>query len=113
MLPQMLLLLALSTGADKPEAALCGRWDYAKNDQTYYRFFPDGTFKFVTPTETLLGAYRVLSGGVFELLYHEQADQFGPRKQVEYKYKVMGDTLKIKVGGQWVTYKRPLPEEPD
>ena len=90
-----------ATAADNDK--IVGRWDNALSDVAYLRLNDDGTFKDVALLGSKEGKYRILSGDVIELDW--PGTLYG-RNTVEIKYKLDGDTLELKLSGQWVKYKR-------
>jgi hypothetical protein len=82
---------------------IIGRWDNPVSDSAYIRFNNDGTFKEVALLKTTEGTYRFLSKEVMEwrfpgVIYGENI--------VEIKYRLYGDTLELKLLGNWVKYSR-------
>jgi hypothetical protein len=82
---------------------IVGRWDHPPTDVAYVRFYADGTFKSVALLGTQTGKYRLLGDGVIEL---DTPGVIYGRNQVEIKYCLSGDTLELKMGGEWIKFKR-------
>ncbi len=82
---------------------IVARWDNAVTDNAYIRFNDDGTFKEVTILGTTEGKYCLLSKEAIEL---DVPGLLYGRNVTEFKYKMSGDTLELKLLGQWVKYKR-------
>ena len=82
---------------------ILGRWDNPLTDAAYIRFSDDGTFKDVGLLKVTEGTYRFISSEVLEwrfpgVIYGENV--------VEIKYRLNGDTLELKLLGNWVKYSR-------
>jgi hypothetical protein len=104
----VVLILVLTGVAAMPAQAgdkedIVGRWDHPTVESNYVRFYADGTFKSVALLDTAVGKYRLLGDGVIEL---DTPGIIYGRNQVEIKYRLSGDTLELKVYGEWVKYKR-------
>jgi hypothetical protein len=100
----LLCLLCLVIPAQAGDAEdIVGRWDNPLNDAAYIRFNADGTYKDVFLLGSREGKYRLLSKEVME--FDVPGAIYG-RNLIEKKFKLDGDTLEVKVGDQWVKYKR-------
>jgi hypothetical protein len=82
---------------------IVGRWDHPYTDAAYIRFYADGTYKSVALLGSQVGKYRLLGDGVIEL---DVPGTFYGRNQGEIKYRLSGDTLELKLFGEWIKYKR-------
>jgi hypothetical protein len=91
----------VATAGDKED--IVGRWDSPSSDKAYIRFNADGTFKDVYLLGSTEGKYRILSKEIIEL---DTPGALYGRNVSEVKFKLDGDTLELKVYGQWVKYKR-------
>jgi hypothetical protein len=103
----LFLLLFLVLGARTAPAGdkedIVGRWDNPISDAAYIRFNADGTFKEVALLGTQTGTYRILGDGVIE--FETPGIFYGTNKN-EVKYKLNGDTLELKIVGEYVKYTR-------
>jgi len=89
---------------DKSDKELIvGRWDHPISDDAYIRFYKDGTYKWVGVLTSVEGKYRFLSEEVIE--FDEPGLLYG-RNVSEGKYRLSGNTLELRVGGEWIKYKR-------
>ena len=101
----LLLIFCMGTSVahagDKED--IVARWDHPFSDQHYLRLNDDGTFKWVAPLGTSEGKYSFLSKEVIEF---DTPGVFYGRNKTEIKYRLNGDTLELKLYGQWTKYSR-------
>lgn len=93
--------VAPAQAGDKED--IVGRWDHSIVEASYIRFNADGTFKWVALLNTDEGKYRFLGKEVIE--FDTPGIIYG-RNQREIKYRLSGDTLELKIAGEWIKYKR-------
>ena len=95
-------------GATKPsktanEQTIVGRWNHPWFDSVYLLFNADGTYRRTYSIRSDdQGTYCLLSDDILEL------NCPGFLGRWEYKYRLVGDTLEIKLG-RFVTYTRAKP----
>jgi len=82
---------------------IVARWDHPTKDDSYIRFKDDSTFKAVAVPRTVEGKYRFLGKEVIE--FDTPGIIYG-RNQEEIKYRLSGDTLELKIAGEWIKFKR-------
>jgi hypothetical protein len=99
----LILGMSLSSVRAGDKEDLVGRWDHCRTDESYIRFNADGTYKWVALYGNAEGKYRLLPGGVIEF---DTPGLIYGRNQTEIKYRLNGDTLELKVFGDWVKYPR-------
>jgi len=102
----IVVLCVANTAKAGDEIDLIGRWDLDKFDAYFIRFNTDHTVRIGGPRGFQEGTYRVSDDGVVELRTLEG----GKVKRVERKYRLRGDTLELKIGAIWKTYKRAKSE---
>jgi hypothetical protein len=104
----VVLTLVLAGVAVTPAQAddkddIIGRWDHPTKDDSYLRFNDDGTFKAVAVPRTIEGKYRFLGKEVIE--FDTPGIIYGRNKE-EIRYRLSGDTLALKIAGEWLKFKR-------
>jgi hypothetical protein len=99
----LILGMNLSSARAGDREDIVGRWNFSQDEQQYFRFQADGTFKLVSPLRTFEGNYRVLDDGYLELDYPGLI--YGRTKE-ELKYKLSKDTLEFKFGETVGKYQR-------
>ena len=104
----VVVTLVLSGVAVTPARAddkddIVARWDHPTVEASYIRFNADGTFKWVALLNTAEGNYRFLGKEVIEI---DTPGIIYGRNQAEVKYRLSGDTLELRLLGQWIKYKR-------
>jgi len=99
----LLVGLAVTPARADDKDDIVGRWDHPTVEASYIRFNADGTFKWVALLNTEEGKYRLLGKEVIEF---DTPGFFYGRNQVEIKYRLSGDTLELKLFGEWIKYKR-------
>jgi len=77
---------------------IVARWDFPTKEDSYFRFNADGTFKAALGLRTFEGKYRLLGKEVIE--FDTPGVIYG-RNQEEIKYRLSGDTLELKIAGEW------------
>ncbi|HTU92892.1 MAG TPA: hypothetical protein VMF69_22620 [Gemmataceae bacterium] len=81
---------------------IVGRWNHPWSDAVYVLFNADGTFKDVGALKHTEGTYRLQPNDEIELT---SPGIFAPNVRIG-EYRLLGDTLEVKIYGQWVPYKR-------
>ena len=95
------LVVTPAQAGDKED--IVGRWDHSTVEGVYIRFYADGTFKEVALLNRTEGNYRLIGLEVIEV---DIPGLIYGRNRGEMKYRLSGDTLELKVFGEWVKYKR-------
>ena len=95
-------------GGHKPaqtadQHAIIGRWNHPWTESAYIAFDANGTFQMTGWLRVVQGTYRFLSFDDIEL---NQPGLIYGRTIVTCQYRLLGDTLELKIYGDWVPYKR-------
>lgn len=88
------------------QRAILGRWNHPWTESAFLTFNADGSFQMNGWLRTVEGTYRFLSYDEIEL---NQPGLFYGRTIVRCEYRLLGDTLELKIYGEWVPYKRAAP----
>jgi hypothetical protein len=104
----VVMILVLAGAVAMPALAgdkedIVGRWDHPTKDDAYIRFNADGTIRAGAPSRMLEGKYRLLGDGVIEF---DTPGLIWGRNKEEIKYRLSGDTLELKIAGEWMKFRR-------
>ncbi len=81
---------------------IVGRWNHHWNDAVFMLLNADGTYKDVALLGQTEGTYRLLSNDEIEFT----SPGFFGQNVGTREYRLLGNTLELKILGEWVPYKR-------
>jgi hypothetical protein len=105
-----------SSSADELTTPIVGRWD-APSGADYIRFREDGYFRSEILGTVREGTFTGLEGGAIEFVVPYRVQNPRTRKIVEMKdirevkYTLEKDTLKLRINGVWMTFRKATPAE--